>query len=267
VPKPGASSEVRSSDAADAMALVDPAIAGIKRLSAVETVRARIALAIQLGLLATGEALPPDAEIAGAMDVSEITVRRALKGLADNGMLARVRGRKGGTFVADQAAARPVDAATVYRADAETVHALINRRVLLECALTHHAALNITLAQLEELDRIVEDAASAANWTDYHAADERLHLAVTRASGMEWAYPAYDGVLYELYRYFVPYPVAYLHGVNEQHRQLVDALRRRSPVDAVAIIEEHVAELHNSMFVGLTALNPLVPSSTKAPSR
>jgi GntR family transcriptional repressor for pyruvate dehydrogenase complex len=242
-----------SASGVDGTVLVDPAIAGIKRLSAAETVRARIALAIQLGLLITGEALQPDAEMAAAMGVSEITVRRALKKLADDGMLVRRRGRNGGTFVAEQASIRTVDAATVYRADSEVVHALINRRVLLECALAHHAALNVTDDQLAELDSFVEAAATAANWTDYHAADEKLHLAVARASGMVWAYPAYDEVLYELYRYFVPYPVTYLHAVNEQHRQLVSALRRRDAVGAVAIIEDHVAELHKSMFVGFPA--------------
>jgi DNA-binding GntR family transcriptional regulator len=136
------------------------------------------------------------------------------------------------------------------------VHALINRRVLLECALTHHASLRVTDEQLARLDDLVSKAAAASNWTDYHAADEQLHLAVVRASGLDWAYPAYDEVLYELYRYFVPYPVAYLHNVNEQHRQLVDALRRHDPVESVAIIEAHVSELHRSMFVGLAAPDP-----------
>ncbi|WP_426516004.1 FadR/GntR family transcriptional regulator [Diaminobutyricibacter sp. McL0618] len=232
--------------------LSDPAIAGITRLSATETVRARIALAIQLGLLAPNEQLPSDAEVAGALDVSEITVRRALKSLADDGVLTRLRGRRGGTFVAEKSAATSVDAVTVYRSDAETVHALINQRVLLECALTHHAALAITEQQLASLDQFVAQASSALNWTDYHAADEKLHLAVAQASGLAWALPNYHEVLFELYRYFVPYPIAYLHNVNEQHRLLVDALRRRDPVEAVAIIEYHVAELHRSMFVGLS---------------
>jgi GntR family transcriptional regulator, transcriptional repressor for pyruvate dehydrogenase complex len=255
VSKPAAPPDASSTIGSETLALHDPAIAGIKRLSATETVRARIGLAIQLGLLVTGEPLPSDAATADAMGVSEITVRRALKSLADEGLLVRVRGRKGGTFVADQAATKSVDAATVYRADADMVHALINRRVLLECALTHHAALAVTEAQLAELDRIVDSAASAQNWTDYHAADEKLHLAVAHASGLDWAYPAYEEVLFELYRYFVPYPVAYLHGVNEQHRQLVEALRRRDPIDAVSIIEDHVAELHRSMFVGFPAVD------------
>jgi DNA-binding FadR family transcriptional regulator len=250
VPKTDPEPDPPQGDTPAGMALADPAIAGIKRLSAVETVRARIALAVQLGLLAPSEALPSDADTAVALAVSEITVRRALKSLADDGLLVRLRGRKGGTFVADHASTKAIDAAGVYRADADTVHSLINQRVLLECALTHHAALNITEAQLAELERIVDRAAGAANWSDYHAADEQLHLAVSRASGLEWAFPAYDEVLYELYRYFVPYPVAYLHDVNEQHRRLVGALRRRDPVEAVALIEAHVSELHRSMFVG-----------------
>ena len=39
-------------------ALTAPAVAGIRRLSAVDTVRARISLAVDLGLLAPGEWLP-----------------------------------------------------------------------------------------------------------------------------------------------------------------------------------------------------------------
>ena len=38
-------------------ALTGPAVAGITRLSAVETVRARIALSVELGLLSPGDAL------------------------------------------------------------------------------------------------------------------------------------------------------------------------------------------------------------------
>lgn len=236
---------------ADVTALSSPAVAGITRLSAVDTVRARIALSIELGLLRPGEALPADSEVAGALEVSEITVRRALKSLADNGVLVRRRGRGGGTFVADQPRVDSVDAVTAYRADAAEVHSLIDRRVLIEAAVTHHAALNATEAQLHELELFVEHAASAQNWTDYHAADEKLHIGVAKASGLAWALPHYNEVLYALYRYFLPYPVDYLHRVNHEHAELVAALRRGDPVAAVEVIERHVSALHDSMFVGL----------------
>lgn len=232
-------------------ALVNHAVAGITRLSATETVRARIALAVQLQLMSPGDQLPSDAEVGQALGVSEITARRALKSLADEGLLSRRRGRAGGTFVAAEPVTVSVAAVSAYLADAQEVHGLIDRRVLIETALAHNAALHATAGQLDELDDCVARAAAAASWTEYHAADEAFHLAVARASGLAWAMPAYSEVLYGLYSYFLPYPVAYLHAVNEEHALLISALRDRDPVAAVRVIAQHVSVLHQTMFVGL----------------
>ena len=57
-------------------ALTGPAVAGITRLSAVDTVRARIALAVELGLLAPGEQLPSDAAVAAARPLIEAYAAR-----------------------------------------------------------------------------------------------------------------------------------------------------------------------------------------------
>jgi GntR family transcriptional repressor for pyruvate dehydrogenase complex len=236
-------------------ALTGPAVAGITRLTAADTVRARIALAIELGLLHADEQLPPDAEVAAALDVAEITVRRALKSLADEGVLIRRRGRNGGTFVASSTSA-PVDAVSAYRADSVEVHRLIDRRVLIECTLAHYAAINATADQIAGLTGHVEAAAAAENWTDYHFADEQFHLGVATASGLPWALPHYTEVLYGLYRYFLPYPIEYLHSANEDHAQLVAALSRRDPIAAVSITERHVSVLHEKMFVGLAERDP-----------
>lgn len=45
-------------------------LTGIRRLSAQDTVRARIALAVDLGLLEPGERLPGNDSVASALDVS-----------------------------------------------------------------------------------------------------------------------------------------------------------------------------------------------------
>ncbi|WP_105033997.1 FadR/GntR family transcriptional regulator [Cryobacterium aureum] len=238
------------------IALANPAVSGITRLSATDTVRARIALAIELGLMIAGEQLPSDPDVAAALGVSEITARRALKSLADEGVLARKRGRNGGTFVADPRASASIVSITAYLADAADVHRLIDERVLLECALVHHTALNISAGQLDQLEAYVAEAAAAQSWSDYHVADERFHLGVAAASGLEWALPQYGITLHALYRYFLPYPVDYLHGVNGEHARLVVALREHDPVAAVAVIRQHVWALHDSMFVGLAAGDP-----------
>jgi len=235
-------------------ALTGRAVAGITRLSATGTVRARIALAVELGLLSPGEQLPSDAETARALGVSEITARRALKSLADSGVVSRRRGRNGGTFVAH--AGTGVEEVNRYRADTAEVHDLINQRALVESSLAHHAALNATPEQVELLARRVESAAAAANWTDYHASDEQFHLGVAAASGLDWALPHYTDVLYKLYRYFLPYPITRLHHANEDHAALVDAIRNHDPIAAVEITTRHILALHDTMFVGL----PPVPT-------
>jgi len=232
-------------------ALVDPAVAGITRLSAAETVRARIALAVDLGLLGVGEQLPSDAEVATALGVSEMTARRALRSLADEGVLRRVRGRAGGTFVAGPEGASQLPGVRAFRADADAVHRLIDVRLLFETGLTHFAAIEVTAEELDELDAVVEEAAASRDWAGYHAADERFHLAVAAAAHRPRLAATHRDALHRLYAYFVPYPIEYLHGVNREHAALVDALRRHDAVAAVDIAERHVAALHESMFVGL----------------
>jgi GntR family transcriptional repressor for pyruvate dehydrogenase complex len=235
--------------------LASQTVSHIRRLSAVDTVRARIMLALELGLLQPGEKLPTDVAIASTLGVSGITARRAIESLAEEGVVVRRRGRTGGTFVTSARPQTPgtpaADAVAAFRADRDEVHRLIDVRVLLETAVTHHAALRSTPAELAELQAHVDRAAAAQTWADYHEADEAFHRGVARASGLDWAMPHYDAVLSDLYAYFLPYPVSYLHRANEEHARLVDALRAHDPVEAVEIIVAHISVLHRSMFVGL----------------
>lgn len=229
-------------------ALHDPGLTGITRLSAADTVRARIALAVELDLIEAGERLPRDAEIARALDVSEMTVRRALEAMAEDGLVERRRGRNGGTFTTGRSDGD--HAAEVYRQDAAEVHRLIDVRTLLECALVHHAAASATAHDLHAMAAHVAEATSARDWSEYHRADERFHLSVAEAAGLAWALPPYREVLAELYTYFIPYPIDRLHRANEDHVRIVDAIRRRDPVAAVEQMRAHVQVLHHTMYVG-----------------
>jgi GntR family transcriptional repressor for pyruvate dehydrogenase complex len=240
--------DVEHEPAADVLA--HESVSGLTRLSAVETVRARILLAIELGLLKPGERLPTDAEVAGGLDVSAITARRALEGLAAEGVLVRRRGRHGGTFVETEPASPGDVAVSAYRAAGDEVHRLIDERLLMESAVAHEAALRATPDDLAVLRRYVQAGARAESWAAFHAADRAFHRAVAEASRLAAA-PRYVDVLERLYRYFVPYPIEFLRHSNDQHRDLVDALERRDPVAAVDITRQHVGSLHDDMFVSL----------------
>src|SRR5688572_26990810 len=65
-----------------------------------ETVE-RLGTAIRLGLLAPGARLPPERDLADQLGIARSTLRQALTALTESGHLLALRGRGGGTFVAD----------------------------------------------------------------------------------------------------------------------------------------------------------------------
>ncbi|NKF32077.1 GntR family transcriptional regulator, partial [Pseudomonas sp. BGM005] len=73
----------------------------LRRGNALEDAVARLVQTIRLGVVAPGESLPPERELAASFGVSRDTVREAIRELADTGYLVPKRGRYGGTFVAD----------------------------------------------------------------------------------------------------------------------------------------------------------------------
>jgi DNA-binding FadR family transcriptional regulator len=74
-------------------------IAPLDVLGRAEEVALRVGQAIQLGLLADGEQLPPEADFAAQLGVSAMTLREALARLRLQGLVETRRGRAGGTFV------------------------------------------------------------------------------------------------------------------------------------------------------------------------
>lgn len=64
-----------------------------------EAIVRRLGSAIALGLIADGEQLPAEAELATALGVAPVTLREALSDLRRRGLLQTRRGRGGGSFV------------------------------------------------------------------------------------------------------------------------------------------------------------------------
>ncbi|MEC3973852.1 FadR/GntR family transcriptional regulator [Amycolatopsis sp. H20-H5] len=227
-----------------------PVLTGVRRLSALDTVRARIALAIELGLLGPGERLPANAEIARALGVGDITVRRALVSLCEDGVLERRRGRGGGTLVAEHVPPGRVREVSAYREAATEVRELIDHRLVLESGLTQLVARRRPDASLGDLRELVTRMDAASGWAEFHELDARFHLAVAAAGGPAPAVRQYEVVLRELYRYYLPYPMDLLRESNREHALLVAALAAGDTEAAASITRTHVEVLHETMFVG-----------------
>lgn len=235
----------------DVSLMEEAPLAGIARRSAIEAVRMRIGTAIRLGLLRPGERLPDKDDVALGLSVSPMTARRALASLADDGVVVRLRGRRGGTFVAENPPQQVLRSLTMPTSEFAEVHRLIDRRMLFETSVAHYAALNATQGQLSELAALTRRMAATTSWAEYHQYDAAFHHLVAEASALGRAVEEYSHALDELYAFFVPYPVDQLHLSNEDHVALTEALRAADAVAAADISRRHVETLHRTMVVGL----------------
>jgi GntR family transcriptional repressor for pyruvate dehydrogenase complex len=233
------------------MDLTAATLGAIRRSGAVDTVRARIILAVELGMLAPGQRLPSPEETARAFDVSEMSVRRAYRTLAEEGLVTRRRGNSGGTFIVDDPRVREVPEVDAYRADAQHVHDLVDQRAVLEAGLAGLAAAACTPDQLAALDELVERMRTVPDWAGYRELDTEFHDRVARIAGVEAAAALHHRLAHELYAYFIPYRIDYLRESNEEHARLVEALAARDSALAGRLAYEHIVELHGSMYVGL----------------
>lgn len=225
--------------------------AGMRRLTAVDSVRARIGMAVDLGLLQPGERLPNAPEIASALEVGEMTVRRALVSLCEDGVLERRRGRDGGTLVAAEPRRGVVREIEVYGAASADVHQLIDQRLVIECGIAHLAAVNASDDHLAAMVRLIDEMSAAQTWADYHGADVRFHRLLLEASGYPAAAAEMENVTQRLYRYYLPYPIEYLRESNDEHRELLAAVRAHDPLTAVDVTRRHIEVLHDTMFMSL----------------
>lgn len=239
-----------------------PGSAAVTRLTAMETVRARILLSIEHALLAPGDKLPSTELIAAGLEVSVITARRGLESLVEDGLPERRRGRGGGTFVVQDPPRLEDSAVQAYRADEQAVLKLIDQRSLMECAVVAEAAMNASEDQCRELEELISRSAQAASWHEHHIPDTRFHRLLAEISALPEV-PVYLATYEELLKYFVPYPQEKLEKGRSHHQQLVDALRRRDPMAAIAVTREHVAALRQEMFFGLHAPTPQEPKVTE----
>src|SRR5438093_13145381 len=101
-----------------------------------ETVE-RLGTAIRLGLLAPGSRLPPERELAGQLHISRSTLRQALTTLVQSGHLVSLRGRAGGTFVADEP---PLSVGREPEPLGDPARAVLDERVAIETGATVLAA-------------------------------------------------------------------------------------------------------------------------------
>jgi GntR family transcriptional regulator, transcriptional repressor for pyruvate dehydrogenase complex len=212
-----------------------------------ETV-ARLGTAIRIGILPAGSQLPAERTLADQLGISRSTLRQALTTLVQSGHLVSRRGRGGGTFVTDRPPLTEPDA-TPLGSDA---WAVLDFRVAIETGATVLAAERALTEQLDSLDVFVARMADAERFEDYRRADVRFHIGVAEAAGSPRLVAAMTDLQGEMSDLItqIAHPHEVLTHANEQHRELVDLLRRGDGGRAVRVMREHL-EGTEHILIGL----------------
>jgi DNA-binding FadR family transcriptional regulator len=223
----------------ESVASLETVFAPVRSQTAFEETVERLGTAIKLGLLPAGTRLPPERELCEKLGIARSTLRQALVALAQSGHLRALRGRAGGTFVADPLPpASPPPAAVL----AEW-RDICDKRMAIEVGVATVAAERAEPEMLDALDSIVVALdGMLEDFAGYRQADVRLHVGLaelTRSARLVSAMTDAQGEMTGIIS-LIAHPPEVLDVANAQHRRLLGALRRHDPGDAARVMAEHV---------------------------
>jgi DNA-binding FadR family transcriptional regulator len=217
----------------------DPVFAPVRSQTAFEETLERLGTAIKLGLLEPGARLPPERDLCAQMAISRSTLRQALTALVQSGHLRAVRGRRGGTFVAEQLPPAQAPTQEVVAGWRDVCDARLATELgvtVLACDRARPEALAPLDELVEAMDAMIEDFAA------YRQADVRFHIGLAESTGstpLVTAMTECQGAMSDLIS-FIPHPAEVLTWSNAQHARLLEAIRAGDVAHATRTMTEHL---------------------------
>lgn len=209
----------------------------------IEQVRAKL----QKGQLVEGDRLPPEREFAEQLGVSRNTVRKAISGLAQLGLVVVRKGANGGAFVAQHSGL------TIRAAMADMFHLgsvrsaeLTEARLVLGQAVVRLACERSTPSDFEALERNVDAAEKAIAEGDI-ASRISLNIDFYRllalAAKNEVLTVLMDAIGQSILQFVRTAGLVSPDAIMPIRRTIIDALRRRDADAAVAALTNHLTQL------------------------
>ncbi|TCP41119.1 GntR family transcriptional regulator [Tamaricihabitans halophyticus] len=204
-----------------------------------ETVE-RLLQAIKLGVVAPGQRLPAERNLAARLNVSRVTLREAIRALGDAGYVESRRGRYGGTFVtmppAGGLGAEPSVGSAIALEDTLTM-----RRALEVGAAETAAARSLSPAERRHLRARLAES-NESTMVDYRRKDSRLHLAIAEVSASPSLTTAVADVRMRVNTLLdaIPQLAVNIEHSNRQHEAVVGAILDGEPERARHAMAEHL---------------------------
>jgi DNA-binding FadR family transcriptional regulator len=142
----------------------------------------RLSHAIRLGLILDGERLPPESQLAEQLGVSTVTLREALAGLRQQGLVTTRRGRGGGTFVRAPADLAEGLGRRLRQFTAQDLRDLGDHRGAVSGMAARLAAERALPEEIDGLARQVERLRAAATMSERRRADTQFTIEVAAAA-------------------------------------------------------------------------------------
>jgi len=222
-----------------------PLLRPIKDGNTFEQTVERLATAVRMGVVRTGERLPPERELAEQLNVSRVTLREAIKALHQAGYVVSTRGRTGGTVVVYDPVTRPqADPRWVAKqigADA-VLDALSLRSVVEPGAAELAASRLLTKPERQRLRQALEHLDSAEG-PARRVEDSRFHILIGELSGSTSVAAAVADVQGRLDELLAAIPVFARNMAHSdaQHRRIARAILGADADAARRVMAEHVA--------------------------
>ena len=210
-----------------------------------ETVE-RLLTIIKLGIVAPGERLPAERELAAQLGISRLTLREAIRELHEAGYVSPRRGRFGGTFVTYT---RPAPDRSELRRLARQDGAKLTDALTFRLAVEAGAAEALASQQGEALDSAVRETllarltdVNAACPEDYRRLDTLFHLSIGELTGSSLLAAACADARWRLNDLLNAIPVLQrnIDHTAGQHREIVEAILAGDPDRARAAVAEHL---------------------------
>lgn len=220
-----------------------PVLRPVRAGNGFEEALEQILQVVRLGLVAGGERLPAERDLADRLRISRVTLREVLKVLQDEGLVESRRGRYGGTFVRRRpdAPARGAGEELRRRVEGVDIEDVLRFREVLEVGAAGLCATHGLTGEQAGRLRSALAATHDAPLAEYRRLDTLLHLTLADLSGSATLTAQYASVRAQVNVLLdcIPLLVRNLEHSQRQHAALAEAVLDGDADGAREIAREH----------------------------
>ena len=207
--------------------------------------------AVLSGKFQIGDRLPNERALAEQFGASRTSVREALRGLEQAGVILIKKGIRGGVFVADpdhRLVSRPFQ--TLLRLRKITMDNIVEARLIFEPEAARLAAQRAEPEDLEEMNDVIERMSAAVKGGELPTSfDLRFHKLIARAARNPILEMLSDSMLEVASQVITGLHPSrdVLRHVVRRHREVFEAVRKGDSDLAFTVMSKHIVDVRNRL--------------------